>query len=487
MVDQQQKLILSPYMEIYDLVIPKDNLLRQINELVDFRFVYDELIEKYCLNNGRNAVPPITMFQYLLLKSIYDLSDADVVERSKYDMSFKYFLDMAPEETVINPSSLTKFRKLRLKDMNLLDLLISKTVQIALEKKIIKSKSIIVDATHTKSRYNQKTPRQALQEQSKKLRRAVYEIDETIKDMFVDKNTEDSLEKELEYCNSLIAVIKEKEELCSYPKVKEKLNLLEESVNDGLEHLEISKDADAKTGHKTSDTSFFGYKTHIAMTEERIITAATITSGEKTDGKELPALVRKSREAGMEVETVLGDKAYSDKKNIQAAKDGGYKLIARLNNIITQGNRSKAEEFEFNKDAGMYQCKAGHLAVRKYLDKRQKDKKNKNPRMIYYFDIEKCKCCPHRKGCYKEGAKKKTYSETIVCDAHSEQAQFQEREYFKEKMKERYKIEAKNNELKHRHGYDIASSSGLIGMEMQGAMAIFAVNLKRILKLINER
>lgn len=487
MVDQQQKLILSPYMEIYDLVIPKDNLLRQINELVDFGFVYDELIEKYCLNNGRNAVPPITMFQYLLLKSIYDLSDADVVERSKYDMSFKYFLDMAPEETVINPSSLTKFRKLRLKDMNLLDLLISKTVQIALEKKIIKSKSIIVDATHTKSRYNQKTPRQALQEQSKKLRRAVYEIDETIKDMFVDKNTEDSLEKELEYCNSLIAVIKEKKELCSYPKVKEKLNLLEESVNDGLEHLEISKDADAKTGHKTSDTSFFGYKTHIAMTEERIITAATITSGEKTDGKELPALVRKSREAGMEVETVLGDKAYSDKKNIEAAKDGGYKLIARLNNIITQGNRSKAEEFEFNKDAGMYQCKAGHLAVRKYLDKRQKDKKNKNPRMIYYFDIEKCKCCPHRKGCYKEGAKKKTYSETIVCDAHSEQAQFQEREYFKEKMKERYKIEAKNNELKHRHGYDIASSSGLIGMEMQGAMAIFAVNLKRILKLINER
>lgn len=158
MVEQQQKLVLSPYMEIYDLVIPKDNLLRQIKELVDFGFVYDELIEKYCLDNGRNAVPPIRMFKYLLLKSIYDLSDVDVVERSKYDMSFKYFLDMAPEEKVINPSLLTKFRKLRLKDINLLDLLISKTVQIALEKGIIKSKSIIVDAAHTKSRYNQKTP-----------------------------------------------------------------------------------------------------------------------------------------------------------------------------------------------------------------------------------------------------------------------------------------------------------------------------------------
>ena len=30
MIEQQQKLILSPYIEIYELVVPKDNLLRQI-------------------------------------------------------------------------------------------------------------------------------------------------------------------------------------------------------------------------------------------------------------------------------------------------------------------------------------------------------------------------------------------------------------------------------------------------------------------------
>ena len=27
--------------------------------------------------------------------------------------------------------------------------------------------------------------------------------------------------------------------------------------------------------------------------------------------------------------------------------------------------------------------------------------------MIYFFDIEKCKCCPYKEGCYKEGSKKK--------------------------------------------------------------------------------
>ena len=134
MIQQQQSMTLSPYIELYNLIIPKDNMLRQINDLVDFSFVYEELKERYCLDNGRNAIDPIRMFKYLLLKAIFELSDVDIVERSRYDMSFKYFLDMAPEDSVIDPSSLTKFRKLRLKDLNLLDMLIGKTVEIAIEK-----------------------------------------------------------------------------------------------------------------------------------------------------------------------------------------------------------------------------------------------------------------------------------------------------------------------------------------------------------------
>lgn len=149
--------------------------------------MYNELKDKYCHTNGRNAIDPIRMFKYLLLKTIFNLSDVDIVERSKYDMSFKYFLGMAPEESVIEPSSLTKFRKLRLKDVALLDLLINKTVEIAIEKEIIKSNSIIVDATHTKARYNQKSPKEILMDRSKKLRKSVYEIDESMKKKFHQK------------------------------------------------------------------------------------------------------------------------------------------------------------------------------------------------------------------------------------------------------------------------------------------------------------
>jgi hypothetical protein len=82
------------------------------------------------------------------------------------------------------------------------------------------------------------------------------------------------------------------------------------------------------------------------------------------------------------------------------------------------------------------------------------------------------------------GAKTKTYSVSIKSDLHQYQIDFQETEYYKEKAKHRYKIEAKNSELKNVHGYDREISYGIANMQMQGAIAIFTVNLKRILKLI---
>jgi transposase len=484
MLAQQQKLVFSSYAGLYDLIIPKDNLLRKISELIDFTFIYQELVDKYCLNNGRTAESPVRMFKYLLLKTIYTISDVDVVERSQYDMSFKYFLDMSPEEAVINPSSLTKFRKLRLKDTDLLNLLIGKTVSIAIEKDIIKSRSIIVDATHSLSRSNPYSALEVLRERSKLLRKAVYSVDEAMKGRMPEKNVSDELEKELVYCSELASCIGSDQTLSSIPVVKEKLNLLKETVEDTRENYTISKDKDARTGHKSTDSKFFGYKTHLAMTQERIITAAIVTSGEKGDGPELPMLLEISRDNGIQVDTIIGDSAYSGKENLNLKDkdDQNIKIVAKLNPCIAQGFRKDEEKFDYNKDADMFICPAGHMAIRKA--RQGKKNSGKNQRITYYFDVEKCKTCPLREGCYKPGAKAKTYGVTIKSAIHQAQLVFQDTDYFKEKARHRYKIEAKNSELKNVYGYGRAISYGITNMQMQGALAIFTVNLKRIIKLV---
>ncbi|MFZ3273204.1 MAG: IS1182 family transposase [Lutibacter sp.] len=481
MLLRQNKIQFSDYGSLYDLIVPKANLLRKINELIDFSFVYDELVNKYCHNNGRAAESPIRMFKYLLLKTIYDISDIDVVERSRFDMSFKYFLDMSPEDDVINPSSLTKFRKLRLKDTDLLNLLINKTVSIAIEKGVIRSKSIIVDATHTLSRSNPFSTIEVLRERSKQLRKTVYKYDEHWKERMPKKNIDNDLEKELAYCKELERIIEKEQSISTIPAVQEKLNTLKETIEDTQENITLSKDQDAKIGHKSADSSFFGYKTHLAMTEERIITAAVVTSGEKGDGPELPRLLEISQVNGIDVDTIIGDAAYSGKENIELTSKQNIKIVAKLNPSITQGFRKNEDIFDYNKDADMFVCPAGHIAIRKA----RQGKKNVGSNQVdtYYFDVEKCKTCPLRNGCYKEGAKSKTYSVSIKSDLHKEQIVFQETEYFKDKAKHRYKIEAKNGELKNVHGYGRAISYGINNMQMQSAMAIFAVNLKRIIKL----
>lgn len=482
MLKGQLEIEINKYHNLYSLIIPKENILKQMNDLVDFSFVFDELMVNYSTSMGRGAIDPIMLFKYLLLKVIYELSDEDVVERTLYDMSFKYFLNLAPEETnLINPSTLTKFRKLRLKDMNLLDLLINKTVEIAIAEGVLKSKAIIVDATHTKSRYNQKSAQEELLERAKNLRKTLYGVKPEIKEELPTKVTTGVLEDILGYCRLLIESINAKPEFAANPAVKTKLNYLTEAVNDDLENLKLSKDEDAKTGHKSEDSSFFGYKTHIAMSEERLITAAVITTGEKSDGKELINLIEKSQEAGVEVNEVIGDAAYSEKKNLEYTKENEIALISRLNPVISQGNRKKEDEFEFNKDAGLFVCPAGHMAFKKA--KQGKKNVGKNQTITYYFNVDNCKNCPKKNGCYKEGAKSKSYSVCIKSDIHKEQIEFEKSEYFKKRARERYMIEAKNSELKHQHGYDVATSSGLISMQMQGALSIFTVNLKRIIKL----
>jgi transposase len=482
MLIQQQTIQFSEHYSLYNLIVPQDNLLRKINELIDFSFIYDELVNKYCSNNGRMAESPVRMFKYLLLKTIYSVSDVDVVERSRYDMSFKYFLDMNPEDAVINASSLTKFRKLRLKDTDLLNLLINKTVTIAVEKGIIRSKSIIVDATHTLSRSNPFLAIDVLRERSKLLRKTVYTFDDQFKERMPEKNLENDLEKELKYCKELEKRIENEPSISAIPAVKEKLNLLKETVEDTQENLTLSKDTDAKIGHKSTESSFFGYKTHLAMTEERIITAAVITSGEKGDGPELPKLLQMSQQNGVEVDTIIGDAAYSGKENLKIANGQKIRVVARLNPSITQGFRKDEDKFDYNKDADRFVCPAGHLAIRKARGGTKDVGANQVD--TYYFDVEKCKTCPLKNGCYKDGAKTKTYSVSIKSEVHQDQMAFQETEYYKEKAKHRYKIEAKNSELKNVHGYDRAISYGINNMQMQGAMTIFTVNLKRILKLM---
>lgn len=184
---RQAQMMLSNHADLYDILISSNHILRQLKELVDFSFVNEILHDAYTHDNGRPAYRPEMMFKYLFLKNMYDLSDRDLVERSNTDLAFKYFLDLAPEDDVIDPSLLTKFRKLRIKDDSIMDELIKKSLQIATENGIRLSRTMIVDSTHTETRYGVKSAREYLLDVCKTLRKKVYAVDESMHDRMPKK------------------------------------------------------------------------------------------------------------------------------------------------------------------------------------------------------------------------------------------------------------------------------------------------------------
>ena len=113
------------------------------------------------------------------------------------------------------------------------------------------------------------------------------------------------------------------------------------------------------------------------------------------------------------------------------------KNVSKLSKTVTHVNGKNKEDFEYNKDAGMYICKVGHMAIRKGKQGKKEDGTQVG---CYYFDVDKCKHCPFKEGCYKEGSKSKTFSVKIKNDAHIAQMDYMKTKEFAEYYSHRYNL-----------------------------------------------
>jgi len=482
MLRQAEQMKLSPYHDLYDIIIPQDNLLRRIKENIDFSFVNPMLRKQYCENYGRPAKEPEMMFKLMFLKKVYDISDERLISSAQTDMAYKYFLGLAPEDEMIDPSLLTKFRKTRITE-DILEEMLRETIQQAIRKGIIKSTAILVDSTHTNASVRARTVTQVLRELSKQLRREIYREMVELSEKFPEKpSVTTELAEEIEYTYQLLESV-EREILQSekaalielYGRIKELLD------TERIREIRSKDDEDARFGHKTASSTFFGFKSHLAMTEERIITGIEVTHGGEPDGKQLPALLEKSQKNGIEVKEIIGDMAYVSEDNLEICEEKGVTLFARTNCAVAAAATASLDEgFCLNKDAGLLQCPAGELAMR--VEK--KPAENGNTYFLYFFSKVKCQKCPMCGQCRIGKSKTKSYSITQPSEKNRARLEFEASEPFRERLEVRHRIEEKNGEMKVAHGLGRADSTGLPAMRLQTYFTAFVVNVKRIVTLL---
>ncbi|WP_310239492.1 IS1182 family transposase [Brevibacillus nitrificans] len=479
----------SFHSELYNL-IPENHLLRQIHDVVDFSFIHDLVRTSYCEYYGRPANEPELLFRLLFMQYLYNLSDERMIQEAQVNLAYKWFAGLNPEDTLPDPSQLSRFRNHRLGASQVDDVL-KNIVKQCIDKGVIKSKTVIMDATHSLASSQTQRPLEILRDAAKRLVRVVVKKHPKLEKKLpsqpkLEKDQADAEKVMLHYLADLGEAV---EHLLPDHEgaVSEKLHIAKQIVED--ERLLANKgimsaiDPDARFGWKSNTKSFFGYKEHIAMTEEEIITAVEVTGGSADDGKQFTKLLNQSLDTGMEISEVIGDTAYSSKDNLAVMKKEEIQPVVPLNPVVHNGGQ-KQEGFDYNKDADFVICPAGEHSIRKAIQGSKQTGKSRS--LVFYFDVEKCKVCPLREGCFKPGAKSKTYSIRVVAEHYQEQIEFEMSETFTERIKRRPIIEHKNAELKRFHGLTRAKYRGLFRMRMQAILTAFAVNAKRMVKLINK-
>lgn len=472
--------------------IPEDHMLKLVDKAVDFSFINELLSGSYCRDMGRPAKEPALMAKLLFLQYLYDLSDVRVIEEATYNLVWLWFLGLNPEDHLPDPSLLAKFRTHRLSEYSLDDI-IAEIVRQCVEKGVIKDSGISIDATHIKANTGKLVPERIMKHLAKRIFSALKKdlgkipakMDTEIPDWTKEADHGKAKKMMKQYLKKVMdeaTPLAGDETLKAIAESREILSDERFILQKGIRSL---VDKDARVGAKSKTERFFGFKSEFMMTtDERIITAVHVKSGEYTDGKEFDSLLEKTIKAGFQPGEVFGDKAYFRKGILDAI---GTIDAEALIPVSASAYRIDEELFRYNKDSDQWFCAMGnHTVKKKRLTRKQRGKDVD----IYQFSFDKetCTKCSHRKECMGKG---KTKERRLSVALHTAEfyaiSQSQKTPEFKERYKKRAAHEWKNAEMKRFHGLARARGYGLRSVSIQAKLTAIAVNLKRIAALVAEK
>ncbi|WP_188397868.1 IS1182 family transposase [Sporomusa sp. GT1] len=480
---------LSIYSVLYDR-IPNDHILKTIGAHVDFSFINDLLKDSYCKHLGRPAKEPEMLAKLLILQYLYNLSDVRVIEEAKLNLAYMWFLGLNPEDDLPEASLLTKFRRQRLKETSVDDI-IQEVVRQCIEKGIIKGTGLSMDATHTHANTIKKVPERIMKHLARRIIKAIEEENGEIPSELIgevpnyklieDHNEAKQIMKT--YLETIISKAENHVDLSILPSSQKAVNEAKEVLQDpkfiAQKGIRSLVDKDARVGYKSQTDSFYGYKVEFAMIPEaRIITAVTVDNGAYVDGSKFDELYQRSKACGLTIQEVYGDKAYFRKTILDTLQTDSVEAIIPVNPCVYKIDEGR---FTYNKDSDQWFCEMGNNTYKKVYQKY----KNRSNIYKYHFDKSQCIQCPKLLECAGKNVKKKVLGVGEHNAQYYEHSQMTKTTQFKLKYKKRASHEWKNGEMKRFHGLDRARGYGLKSMSMQAKLTALAVNLKRIAALLS--
>ena len=155
-------------------------------------------------------------------------------------------------------------------------------------------------------------------------------------------------------------------------------------------------DPEMRHGRKSASRRFDGHKMDV-LTDEKseLILGVDVRGGNASDGEGAAPLLNKVQGVeGIEVETLLGDMAYSDGDTRVAVEDAGATLVAKVPPVSNKALFPKTD-FVIDVEAATVTCPAGVTTA----DARPHTDHKGRPALRFVFSAEVCAACALRASC----------------------------------------------------------------------------------------
>lgn len=136
-------------------IVPKNSLFRKVNKYIDFTFIYNEVRDLYCENNGRPSIDPVVLFKLVFIQALEGIkSMRKTCEKIKVDAEYRWFLGIPFGKETPHFSTFSKNYERRFKGTDIFEKIFINIVNQAIKYKLVDGTTLYTDSTHKKANAN---------------------------------------------------------------------------------------------------------------------------------------------------------------------------------------------------------------------------------------------------------------------------------------------------------------------------------------------
>ena len=434
-----------------DDMVPKDHLLRMIDNAIDWNFIYDLVEDKYCHDNGRPSMDPVMLIKIPFIQYLYGIkSMRQTIKEIQVNVAYRWFLGLDMLDPVPHFSTFGKNYTRRFKDTDLFEQIFSRILGECYKENLVDPTEVFVDATHVKARANS----HKLQIQKAHDEALFYE---------------ETLKKE----------ISEDREKHGKKPLKDKDDDDDSSppAGGGGEEKEIKvSTSDPESGwfHKGEHKQVFAYAVQTACDKNGWILGYTVSPGNLHDSRTFKGLYDKIKDIG--IDTLIADSAYKTPAIAKLLIDDGIKPLFPYKRPMTKEGFFKKYDYVYDEYYDCYICPAYHT-LQYTTTNRDGYKEYKSCGVI-------CKNCP----CLSQCTLSRDNVKLVTRHIWEEYLEQCDDIRFTPGMKDLYSkrketIERIFGTAKENHGFRYTQMYGKARMQMKAGLTFACMNLKKLAKI----